>query len=270
MFGLKGHSQRIQLLWLVTVVILGLKPVLAQTQTSASFQSPDSSFAPAVFEATSPNFQINGAIDSIVGASASPSFNVKHGVPLKDPALPVTPPLPPPPPSGGGGGPGGGSLPPAPTASTTPTPSGGLLRAPTLIYRGLTFKSLQSIGGSFESDATNITVNGSSNGVSILPNRYWQKQFPLFVGYNDIHVKAVNNSNGASVIIFGQIERMLIGDSSREMGITKHHVVDDVDLSLFTRAWKKYSFFSDFNEDNLIDDIDLSLLASHWSLTADY
>lgn len=251
---------------------VGLIPVFTLAQSSTNFQSSDSSFAPAVFEASSPNFQINGAIDSIVGASASPSYTIKHGVPLKDPTVPVV--TPPPPPSGGGGGagggPGGGAITPAPTPTATTTSPGGVLKAPTLIYRSPTFKSTQSIGGSFESDAKTVTVNGSSNGVNILPNRYWQRLFPLFVGYNDIRVQAVNGSNGTSVVIYGQIERMLIGDSSRELGITKHHVVDDVDISLFTRAWKKYSFFSDFNEDNLIDDIDLSLLASHWSLTADY
>ncbi len=44
--------------------------------------------------------------------------------------------------------------------------------------------------------------------------------------------------------------------------------VDDADLSLFTRAWRQYSLFADFNEDQRIDDQDLSLLVSHWGWVA--
>lgn len=119
-------------------------------------------------------------------------------------------------------------------------------------------------------DADLIAVNGSSSGVSLLPKLGWQRDLPLFVGYNEIRVQELSRPGGASPVIGGQIERMLIGDASRKKGPTFHHVVDDVDLSLFTRAWKQYDFYSDFNEDTLIDDADLSLLVSHWGLTADY
>jgi len=54
------------------------------------------------------------------------------------------------------------------------------------------------------------------------------------------------------------VHRRLIGD------VNDDRLVDDIDLSLFTRHWKLYDRQSDFNEDGLIDDIDLSLFARHW------
>ena len=63
---------------------------------------------------------------------------------------------------------------------------------------------------------------------------------------------------GDNLIGCSLIHRRLIGD------VNDNRVVDDVDLSLFTRYWKAYDRQGDFNEDGLIDDADLSLLASHW------
>jgi hypothetical protein len=62
-----------------------------------------------------------------------------------------------------------------------------------------------------------------------------------------------DNTVGCTVV-----HRRLIGD------VNDNRVVDDVDLSLFTRYWKVYDRQGDFNEDGLIDDVDLSLFASHW------
>lgn len=243
----------------------------AVDSSSPNFQNDGSTFAPAVFDASSPSFQLNGAVDAIVGLSGSANFNVRHGVPVKDTIVPPTPPQPP---SGGGGGGGGGGgyTPPATTTTTTPpvpTPS-GKAKAPTLIYRSPTFLSHQVIGGARDATTVSITVNGSANGVQFTANDTWQRDMPLFIGYNDIRVQATDNAGLVSDVIGGQIERMLVGDSSRGLGPTFEHVVDDVDISLFTRAWRAYNFYSDFNEDGVIDDADLSLLASNWGRTVSY
>lgn len=238
----------------------------ATDMTSPNFKDFDSSFAPAAFSAASPNFTVNGSLEPIVDVSVSTNFTVQHGVPITDTSTPTPPP--PPPPSGGGGGGGGSGG--GPAASTGTQPVSGNIQGPTLEYRSPTFFSHQILSGKRAAETDLITVNGSSNGVSLLPELGWKSDLPLFVGYNDVRVQALGRTGGASSIIGGQIERLLIGDASRSKGPTFHHVVDDVDLSLFTRAWKTYDFYSDFNEDTLIDDADLSLLVSHWGLTADY
>ena len=86
----------------------------------------------------------------------------------------------------------------------------------------------------------------------------WKKDMPLFLGYNDLSVHAETAAGNKSAVVGGQIHRMLIGD------VNVSRRVDDADISLFSRAWHKYTFFADFNEDGLVDDVDLSLLASHW------
>jgi len=80
---------------------------------------------------------------------------------------------------------------------------------------------------------------------------------PLFLGTNVIQMQA-KNTQGASDMLTGAIDRLLIGDVNRSRN------VDDADLSLFTRAWKTYKLLADFNEDALIDDADLSLFVNHW------
>ncbi len=113
-------------------------------------------------------------------------------------------------------------------------------------------------------------VNGSQNGVKYLADLGWQYDLPLFVGYNQVMIQVTDKSGLKSDIIGGMIERMLVGNGSRLTDKGMAHTVDDVDISLFTRAWHKYDFYSDFNEDGKIDDFDLSLLASHWNMTANY
>ncbi|HVM90770.1 MAG TPA: dockerin type I domain-containing protein [Verrucomicrobiae bacterium] len=72
--------------------------------------------------------------------------------------------------------------------------------------------------------------------------------------YNGTPLRLGDNLVGNTVV-----HRRLIGD------VNDNRVVDDIDLSLFTRYWKSYDRQGDFNEDGLIDDIDLSLFASHWA-----
>ena len=72
--------------------------------------------------------------------------------------------------------------------------------------------------------------------------------------YNGIPLRLGDNLVGNTIV-----HRRLIGD------VNDNRVVDDIDLSLFTRYWKAYDRQGDFNEDGAIDDIDLSLFASHWN-----
>lgn len=205
------------------------------------------------FSQNSASFIVTASVGDLVGLSMSPSFStIRSGVPFPDAPLPVTTPT-----VGGGGG-GGGPIPGTPSgfAPTGTTALG--VNSPTLIYRSPTFLSHQVIGGTYDPKSARIVVNGSSNGVVLVSSDHWQLDLPLFLGVNAIYVYAEDSRGGRTAITYGEIERMLIGDVNRD-----HHV-DDFDLSLFTRAWKKYNFFADFNEDGRIDDFDLSLLASHW------
>lgn len=246
------------------VVVFGMASLAnAQTVTSPNFINSDSATVPAVFSAASPNFSVEASVEALVGNAVSPNFGLISGVPLTTPPV-VTPPPPTPPPAGGGGGGGGGGgpiLPSAPPTTTPPvTPPGGYtIPNPTLQYRQYTFKSVQTVKGTYPKEATRIEVNGSSNGVTLFDPLSWKRDLPLFLGLNTVYVQAKDNGQGVSEIITGTIERILIGDVNRSRR------VDDIDLSLFTRAWKTYTFFADFNEDGIIDDADLSLLASHWN-----
>lgn len=107
------------------------------------------------------------------------------------------------------------------------------------------------------SDTAQVSVNGSGSGVELLAGAHWQKILPLFLGWNQV---AVQQSLGSEVsgYVYGLPKRRLIGD------VNDDRIVDDVDLSLLTRAWKTFTVDADFNEDVLIDDIDLSLLVAHW------
>ncbi|MBU1629471.1 hypothetical protein KKD88_00130, partial [Patescibacteria group bacterium] len=149
----------------------------------------------------------------------------------------------------GGGGGGGGA---------TTTPSTVFVPPPTLNFRSPTFFSHRRIYGTRDVAVQAILVNDSSVGVKLTAPIDWEKDMPVFLGYNDLYVQAQDSGGNKSATVYGQLKRMLIGD------VNDSHRVDDVDLSLFTRAWKEYTFFADFNEDNVIDDLDLSLLASHW------
>lgn len=245
----------------VATLVFGVATVAyAQTPSSANFQNSDSATLPAVFSGDSANFHVDASVEALVGNTASANFGLISGTALTVPA-PVVPPVTPTPGGGGGGGGGGGTPPPAPTTTPpiVPTPGAYKIPNPTLLYREYTFKSTQTIKGTRPKEATRIEVNGSINGVTFFDPLQWKRDLPLFLGINTVYVQAKDSGQGASDVITGNIERILIGDVNRS------HYVDDIDLSLFTRAWKTYTFFADFNEDTIIDDADLSLLASHWN-----
>lgn len=227
--------------------VLATQTVFAADQNSANFQNLDSTFAPAVFSSQSSNFQINGSVEAIVGAGSSAGFTIYSGTPVQLPTAQAVTPTPTPTPSTGGGGGGQGS-----------GTGIGFVVPPTLMFRSPTFKSHQVIYGTRGSNDTTIFVNGSSNNVRYPSASTWEFDLPLFLGRNAIEVQGRIPSGYVTPIIGGEIERMLIGDVNRS------HRVDDVDLSLFVRAWKVYTPFADFNEDGLINDVDLSLLVTHW------
>jgi hypothetical protein len=217
----------------------------ATDQNSVNFQNKNSSFAPAVFDVTSPNFHLNGSVEPIVGGASNLNFKVQSGVTLNEAAVPV-----PPAPAAGGGGAGG-----------LPASTPGYVIVPTLNFIPFTFKSFQTIYGTRDAVSTQIWVNGSADGVRYPGGLRWERDLPLFLGADTVVIQAYGLNGVRSQYVGGIIERLLIGD------VDRNHVVDDVDLSLFTRAWRKYTPYADFNEDGKIDDVDLSLLASHWGMS---
>lgn len=244
--------------WIGFVTLLSFflvqSAVLAADPASSNFQIQGSAFVPAVGEGASSNYGVASVIDPIVGESQSANWNVRSGQPVNASAtvVVVTPPTTPPVITGGGAG--GGAAEPLPLPAT----GSSTVPLPTFAYRSPTFASHQMIRGTYPAEATGVWVNGSTNGVSLLANQNWQRDLPLFLGINQVQVQSLDAANLPSSPVVGEIERMLIGDVNRDRR------VNDLDLSLFTRAWTKYNVFADFNEDGKVNDIDLSLLASNW------
>ncbi len=238
---------------LSAVLVSACIPVLAVDQNSANFKNNSSSFSPTTFDRTSPNFQLNASVDSIVGGAESANFAVMQGVPLREPVPPTVPSTPP------GGGSGGGGLP-----ATVPPPAGTILDTvppPTLEYRRYTFASTQRIGGDRDPVLAYALVNGDRTAVMYPSPWRWAMDFPLTLGKNPVTVQGVRGDGAKSQVIGGEIVRLLVGDASQDQ------FVDDVDISKFTRATKVYTPFADFNEDEKVDDLDLSLIASHWLMS---
>ncbi len=201
---------------------------------------------PLIVNTQSGNFQIDGSVEPIVGNAQSPSFRMESGAQATSGTMPV---IIPPTPGGGSGG-GGGGL-PLPQAGPRLEP------APTIDPRDWTYKATTIVQGSRGVSGASILLNGSDIGVVYPNEQRWQRSLPLGLGDNLIQVQA-KSGDRVSIVVVGRVRRRLIGD------VNDNRVVDDVDLSLFTRHWRNYDRQSDFNEDGMIDDIDLSLLASHW------
>jgi hypothetical protein len=123
-----------------------------------------------------------------------------------------------------------------------------------------TFLGQKQVDGVVPDGATGILINGSSDGVVIEGNRY-HKTLPLFLGINQVDAQADFGNGQISKPVQASLERLLVGDMNRD------RLVDETDLSLFTRAWKSkmYVFMGDFNEDGRVDDADLSLQVAHWT-----
>lgn len=234
--------------WIIAGVVLSLfaaRTAFAVDQNSVNFKNNDSTFAPAAMTISSSNFKVSGSIEPLVGSSQSAGFGIQSGVPVPEgTAAAAATPSPSPAPSGGGGS---GSI-----------LSIGYVVPPTFTYKTPTFKSHQIIKGTRGSRDTTILVNGSSDGVAYPSDSTWERDLPLNLGANAVIVQGRIPSGYATPSIGGTILRLLIGD------VNTDGVVNDRDLSLFVRAWKKYTPYADFDENGVIDDIDLSLLASHW------
>jgi hypothetical protein len=236
--------------FLLVCSLLPVRLVFAQSASSTNFQNTDSSILPLIVNVQSGNFQIDGSVEPIVGFTQSGSFELEAG--SQNPSgttVVVTPP----PPSGGGGGGSGGGGGGIPLPTTGPT----LEPAPTIDPRNWTYKATALIQGSRGAVGAIILLNGSDLAVVYPSEQRWERNLPLGLGDNAIQVRA-KLGDRLSAVVTGVVHRRLIGD------VNDDRVVDDVDLSLFTRHWRRYDNQSDFNEDGMIDDIDLSLLASHW------
>jgi hypothetical protein len=233
--------RKVALVFLLTAGIMPATLVLAQSSSSTNFQNTDSSILPLIVNTQSGNFQIDGSLEPIVGNSVSGNFGVESGAQNPTGSAVVVPPVIPP--TSGGGGGGGLPLPATGFASSTAT----------INPHRWTYRPTALVQGMRGTTGAIITLNGSADSVVYPDADHWQRLLPLGLGDNVFYIQA----NGGERV-FGMVHRRLIGD------VNDNRIVDDVDLSLFTRHWKNFDIQSDFNEDNAIDDIDLSLLASHW------
>ena len=224
------------------IVLFGLSPALfvyAQSGSSAQYESFDMGTVPATVEASSPGYILNGSVEAIVGEGLT-STNYQGGVGSPVPQEPdvVVPPVPPPT-SGGGGGLGDS-------------------RAPTLRHRIWTYLPVGTINGERGEAGAIVFLNDSTVGIEYTGALQWQKSaHPLGLGNNLLSARSQYGQQ-YSERTESIMRRRLVGD------VNDSQYVDDIDLSLFSRAWGKPIPEADFNEDGKVDDLDLSLLASHW------
>lgn len=234
---------------LLAFIFLGILPAgfaFAQTASSPNFQNSDPSVLPLIVNTQSGNFSIDGSVDPIVGTAQSGSFTVEGGTQEDPGTVPNTPQ-----PGAGGSVANGGQV-----LFQAENP----LQAPTIAPIVWTYRSTVMVTGTRGSSDVPIFFNGSENGVRYPNSREWARSLPLGLGNNAIFVQA-KAVNRVSIVVEGVARRRLIGD------VNDNQVVDDVDLSLLSRHWKKYDRQSDFNHDEEINDYDLSLLAGHWGMS---
>lgn len=223
------------------VVLSGLTPALlalAQSSTSSNYQGHDMGTVPAIVEASSPGYLLNGSIEAIVGETfVSPGYQGGAGAPVPTSTPPVIPPTP----STGGGGGGTSNV-----------------KTPTLRHRIWTYLPIGYLNGERGEAGAVILLNGSEAGIQYPSAMNWQKpSHPLGLGNNAVSLRAQYGQQ-YSPMVESVMRRRLVGD------VNDGQYVDDIDLSLFSRAWGKPVPEADFNEDGKVDDLDLSLLASHW------
>lgn len=219
--------------------------VYAETQTSAHFQASGEAFVPAAFVATSSHYGLHGSLEVLVGETQGSDFRLRTGSSFSGSAS-SSESVPPLQNQGVGIGGLGQGIPP---------------QAPVFSYRSPTFLSHQIIRGRRQTPDVRIFVNGSESEVVLFPDSSWERDVPLRLGMNVIVVQARTGTGSSSGFTSASIERRAVGD------VDGNRVVDDVDLSLFTRSWQTFDRRADFNEDGLVDDLDLSLLVSHWGLS---
>ncbi len=103
-----------------------------------------------------------------------------------------------------------------------------------------------------------VLIDGQETAVHYYPNGIWRVVLPLAIGRNDFSITIRNDvgtSNPAVLIVYRRIRGDTNGDG----------LVNDVDLSRFSRRWKTADGEADFNSDQIVDDYDLSMLSAHWT-----
>lgn len=236
-------------------LLLSVMPtvVFAQSGTSSQYNGYNLGTTPATVQASSPNYILNGSLEPIVGETPT-STNYQGGAGAPKPFTPTSTITP-------VGGPTGG----IPTYPSDPLglwtqPGSALVVKPTILHRPWTYLSTGKVFGSRGTAGATILLNQSSQGIEYPSSIAWEKaRHPLFLGNNTLVAQA-QVSGAYSYPVQSVMRRRLQGDYNDSQ------YVDDIDLSLFSRAWEHNAdIYADFNEDGVVDDVDLSLLVSHWN-----
>jgi hypothetical protein len=236
--------------------LLVVQSAYALDTSSTNYQVFTNTFVPAVMSQTSTNYMLYAAVEPIVGHASSANYQNQSGVPIPlDAEMPT----------------------PTPTTSPAPTPSTGpgdltaqgdrqnvpapdlVKEKPTLEFTYPSFLAVKKLSGDYPQGADRVIVNGSSDGVVLKDNNRWEKDFPLFLGFNRIVVEAGFGPRVSEPVI-ADLERLLVGDMNRSWS------VDDTDLSLFTRAYGIEPLVSmgDFNDGGQVDLADLRRQFAMW------
>lgn len=245
--------QRAVLLFSFALLSVPTAIVIAQSSNSPQYNGYNLGTTPATVQASSPNYILNGSIESITGETAT-STNFQGGAGAPKPFTPSTTSTPPTP-TGGGGLPWYPSDPLGLWATGT-----SVIASPTIEHRPWTYLSTGKLFGKRGVRNGDIVVNLSSEGVAYSSAEEWTKlKHGLHLG-NNLLTAQVKQGSQYSLPARSVMRRRLQGDYNDTQ------FVDDIDLSLFSRAWEKHDdVYADFNEDGRVDDLDLSLLVSHWN-----
>ncbi len=153
------------------------------------------------------------------------------------------------PPAPGGGGGGG---------AASPATSGDLAVDGSLEEMEFTFGSSILLFGEAEDGVDGLEINGED-----VDGEYdgedWQAEVALSYGLNTFTIEAFDGQNSIDEIDY-EIYRRLVGD------VNGDDVVNDYDLSLLIGFWGDDSREGDFNEDEAVDDYDFSMMVARWGV----
>ncbi len=159
---------------------------------------------------------------------------------------------------GGGGSPNSGNN--GFTSDRTPIQKEQRLSLPFVEEIHCAFYDSYSLAGKLTDPQQNLSINGSSTGITYTTDQHFQALLPLTLGDNLFYLQGfAGNDESPRLDIL--IHRQGFGDSNDDT------IVDDYDLSLVASNWGNGNCTTDFNQDSVVDDYDLSILASHWNLT---
>jgi hypothetical protein len=103
-----------------------------------------------------------------------------------------------------------------------------------------------------------VLVDGQAVEIHYYPDGVWRVVLPLAFGWNEFSI-TIRNAVGTSEPAILKVFRRIRGDTNGD------GLVDDVDLSRFSRRWNTADAEADFNSDQVVDDYDLSMLSAHWT-----